>query len=150
MKELPSNSLLWTKAEAHDRTVDLFPRLTSITIPREVAERLDIPQNAKLLYGAIAAWNGWVRLRIYQVAGIVGINPRMARENLKVLEEKGLLEIKKHCTRKKSGELVTVSRYRAVPPPRQPRDMTPAPLKGPIKNINERFKEYFHEIDIDS
>lgn len=149
-KDNERNSREWTREDAHEATVDLFPNITTAPIPREVLERLDLNPSCKLLYGALAAWRGWVYLRLYQVAGLVGMNPQQARINLRKLEKEGLILRNTRMRPNRAGQMASVTRYKVVPPPKRPRDKTPTPLKGPIKNINEKFKEYFSEIDLDS
>lgn len=149
----PSDSRAWPRGKAHDLCINKFPRMENISIPREIAERLDLPIPSKLVYGMLHYWQGrWARLRLYEVAGVIGITPDTARKHLRILEKEGLIERRQRVLRSSKGSgMATITHYRTRPVPKRPRgSKQPVAMRSPLDKFDQQFEEFFNEVDLDS
>ena len=113
-------------------------------------DRLDLTPAAKLVFGVIAQWQGWVKLRIDEIAGLAGLSAHGARQSLRQLERKQLLERKSYMRFCPGLGPRTITSYKAIRPPKRHYKVKPAILNNTIEDMNETFRRFFNEIDIDS
>ena len=147
LEEYPSKQM--PKEYAHQIIVDKFPNATYFSIPREVMDRLDLTPASKLVYGVIARYPRWVHLRWIELAGLSGMSITSVQRALKLLQSKKLIE-KKSSSFTASGRIFQQVLYKATPPPKRNYTKRPTTIRNNIGLIVQDFKEYFHEIDLDS
>ena len=152
---LPKNyehpdKFLWTSEELHKYTKNRFINMTEFTIPREVMDDNTLSPGAKIVYGVLRRFPTGADCRVYHIAGLAGLSSPTVSHKLKELEKRNLVKRKKGRAFYSHGSIRQMPNkyYVTDPPKRVYKDVIPTILLSNIDFIENKFREYFREIEI--
>lgn len=136
-----------TKEQLHEMMWDRFPAVTMLRIPREVADRLDINANAKIIYGFLNHYSPQgVILNRHAIAGICGLTLYAVSSGIYDLEKAGLLYCKRRIDPQKKR--YKPSYYRVLTPPKRFKGkLEPKFINTRIDHLEKIIKEHFYGIE---
>lgn len=132
-----------TRREAHDAMLGRMPTITQYRMPREVAERIDISEGAKVIYSFLTNFPSGARLWRKEIAGMCGMKMQSVSYALTSLRKAGLLEKKQIMLGpNKVGPMWLKIK---APPERLDRKTMSSVMTTDITNIEEKIRERFYD-----
>ena len=145
-KNVWGRSVNSTASELREKMWDRFPAVTDYTMPREVADRIDIDLEAKLVYAFLNNFPAGVYATLSEVGGMCGLTTSATARGAYDLELVGLLKYIPGKKELKDGKWrVHRAFFKVVKPPRRKiKKATPMFTATDISDLEEIIRERFN------